>query len=85
MARFQLNQGCRATTRMRKEFTFKHIYVCIYILYIYICMYIYFEYTDMNIYNNNNIYIYNIYIYIYDNHMPLIFHLIKLGNHTSKT
>ena len=59
----------------------------IYILYIYICMYIYFEYTDMNIYNNNNnnIYIYNIYIYIYDDHMPLIFHLIKLGNHTSKT
>ena len=44
MARFQLNQGCRATTRMRKEFTFKHIYVCICIIYIYIyiyvCMYI---------------------------------------------
>ena len=40
-------------------------------IYIYICIYIYIY-----------IYIYN--IYIYDNHMALIIHLIKLGNHTKR-
>ena len=48
----------------------EYIYIYAYILYIYICIYIY-------------VYVY-IYIYIYDNHMALIFHLIKLGNHTER-
>ena len=31
------------------------------------------------------IYIYmHMYMYVYDNHMVLIFHLIKLGNHTKR-
>ena len=30
------------------------------------------------------IYIIYIYIYIYDNHMALIFHLIKFGNYTKR-
>ena len=53
-----------------------HIYIYIYI-YIY-NIYKYHIYVDWNIFLYMHIYC------IYDNHMALIFHFIKLGNHTER-
>ena len=65
-----------------------YIYMYKYYIYIYIYIhtyiYIYNIHIYMYIYIYIYIYMYNIHIHIYDNHMALIFHLIKLGNHTKR-